>query len=83
MATGKHQPKAKPKEMFKRYDAAAVPDIMPFLELALVATTKGQETAVPKLNKHQQSWILDIALRSVDLASLETKKAATEFYDKV
>jgi hypothetical protein len=81
MAHPKQQPK--PKEMFQPYDAVAVPDIMPFPELALVATTKGQETAVPKLNQHQQSWILDITLHTVDLGSLSSKKAATEFYDKV
>ncbi|KAJ7861143.1 hypothetical protein B0H14DRAFT_3863587 [Mycena olivaceomarginata] len=55
---------------------------MPFPELALVAATKGQETAVPKLNDHQRSWIHDVALRSVDLPSLKGK-ARTEFYDCV
>ncbi|KAF8147035.1 hypothetical protein K438DRAFT_1780354 [Mycena galopus ATCC 62051] len=72
----------KPKEMFKPYDTADIPAVMPFLELALVAATKGQETAVPKLNDHQQSWIQDVALRSVDLPSLKGK-ACTEFYDRV
>ncbi|KAJ7848894.1 hypothetical protein B0H13DRAFT_1906537 [Mycena leptocephala] len=62
----------KAKEMFKSYDAAEVPDIMPFPELGGVATTKGEETAVPKLNEHQQSWILDIG-----------GKAAKTFYEKV
>jgi hypothetical protein len=56
---------------------------MPFPELALVTTTKGEETAVPKLNQHQQSWILDVALRRIDLASLVTKKDARDFYDQV
>ncbi|KAJ7857186.1 hypothetical protein B0H13DRAFT_1902370, partial [Mycena leptocephala] len=64
----------KAKEMFKSYDAAEVPDIMPFPELGGVATTKGEETAVPKLNEHQQSWILDIGLKG---------KAAKTFYEKV
>lgn len=74
---------SKPKEMFKPYDASAVPDLMPFPALALVATTKGEETAVPRLNQHQRSWILDVALRGVDLATLGTKKTATKFYDEV
>jgi hypothetical protein len=74
---------AKPKEMFKPYDRAAVPDIMPFPELAGVATTKGEETAVPKLNQHQRSWIHDVALRGIDLASLSTKAAAAACYDKI
>ncbi|KAJ7438426.1 hypothetical protein FB451DRAFT_1192661 [Mycena latifolia] len=73
----------KTKEMFKPYNAAAVPDSMPFPALALVATTKGEETAVPRLNEHQRSWILDVALRGVDLAGLATKKSATAFYDQV
>jgi hypothetical protein len=73
----------KVKEMFKPYDAEAVPDSMPFPELALVTTTKGEETAVPKLNQHQRSWILDVALRRIDLASLVTKKDARDFYDQV
>ncbi|KAJ7798829.1 hypothetical protein B0H13DRAFT_2391419 [Mycena leptocephala] len=76
------QKNPKAKEMFKRYDAAQVPDIMPFPELAGVGTTKGEETAVPKLNEHQQSWILDIGVRTIDLPSLKGK-AATEFYEKV
>ncbi|KAJ7033220.1 hypothetical protein C8F04DRAFT_1261026 [Mycena alexandri] len=70
------------KEMFKLYDVTVVPDIMPFPELSHVATTKGQETAVPKLNEHQRSWIHDVALRGVDLPALQGK-AATAFYDKV
>ncbi|KAJ7807399.1 hypothetical protein B0H13DRAFT_2386472 [Mycena leptocephala] len=68
--------------MFKSYDAAEVPDIMPFPELGGVATTKGEETAVPKLNEHQQSWILDIGVRGTDLPSLKGKAAKT-FYEKV
>ncbi|KAJ7032240.1 hypothetical protein C8F04DRAFT_1262203 [Mycena alexandri] len=71
----------KKKEMFKPYDAAAVPDSMPFPDLALVATTKGEETPVPKLNQHQRSWILDVALRGVDLQDLQTRVACAEFYD--
>ncbi|KAJ7831038.1 hypothetical protein B0H13DRAFT_1915657 [Mycena leptocephala] len=67
--------------MFKSYDAAEVPDIMPFPELGGVATTKGEETAVPKLNEHQQSWILDIGVRGIDLPSLKGKAAKT-FYEK-
>ncbi|KAJ7121184.1 hypothetical protein C8R44DRAFT_877480 [Mycena epipterygia] len=80
MARTKQQSKA--KEMFKPYNAPDVPDIMPFPELVLVATTKGEETAVPRLNEHQQSWILDIGVRDVDLPSLKAK-AATQFYDQV
>ncbi|KAJ7884876.1 hypothetical protein B0H13DRAFT_2536213 [Mycena leptocephala] len=55
---------------------------MPFPELGGVATTKGEETAVLKLNEHQQSWILDIGVRSIDLPSLRGKAAKT-FYEKV
>ncbi|KAJ7027125.1 hypothetical protein C8F04DRAFT_1189936 [Mycena alexandri] len=73
----------KKKKMFKPYDAAAVPDSMPFPDLALVATIKGEETPVPKLNKHQRSWILDVALRGVDLQDLQTRVACAEFYDTV
>ncbi|KAJ6523166.1 hypothetical protein B0H19DRAFT_1085790 [Mycena capillaripes] len=82
LATMAPTKQTKTKEMFKLYDAADVPAIMPFPELALVAATKGQETAVPKLNDHQRSWIHDVALRSVDLPSLKGK-ACTEFYDRV
>ncbi|KAJ7863688.1 hypothetical protein B0H13DRAFT_2564524 [Mycena leptocephala] len=73
----------KAKEMFKPYDANAVPDSMPFPKLVLVTTTKGEETAVPVLNKHQQSWILDVALRQIDLVNLVNKKDTKKFYDKV
>jgi hypothetical protein len=55
---------------------------MPFPELGGVGTTKGDEMAVPKLNEHQQSWILDIGVRDIDLPGLKGK-AATEFYEKV
>jgi hypothetical protein len=72
----------KPKEMFQPYDAAKVPDIMPFPELGGVGTTKGDEMAVPKLNEHQRSWILDVGVRGIDLPGLKGK-AATEFYEKV
>lgn len=74
--------KPKVKEMFKPYDPNDVPEVMPFPELALVLTTKGQDMAVPKLNDHQRSWILDVAVRDVDLASLKGK-AATTFYNRV
>jgi hypothetical protein len=73
---------SKPKEMFKPYDPNNVPDVMPLPELAGVLTTKGQDTAVPKLNDHQHSWILDVGVRGVDIASM-TGKAAVTFYDKV
>ncbi|KAJ6599920.1 hypothetical protein DFH09DRAFT_1070607 [Mycena vulgaris] len=82
MARTKQPKAAKSKMMYKPYDAADVPDIMPFPALALVATTKGEETAVPKLNDHQHSWILDVALRDADLPSLEGK-ATLEFYEQV
>ncbi|KAJ7738673.1 hypothetical protein DFH07DRAFT_778958 [Mycena maculata] len=82
MARTKASKPSKPKEMFKVYDPDDVPDSMPFPELALVATTKGEETAVPKLNEHQQSWILDIGVHGVDLPGL-TGKAALDFYDEV
>ncbi|KAJ7718420.1 hypothetical protein DFH07DRAFT_784953 [Mycena maculata] len=82
MARTKASKPSKPKEMFKAYDPDDVPDSMPFPELALVATTKGEETAVPKLNEHQRSWILDIGVRGVDLPGL-TGKAALDFYDEV
>ncbi|KAJ7732903.1 hypothetical protein DFH07DRAFT_780748 [Mycena maculata] len=73
---------AKPKEMFKAYVAADVPGIMPFPELAVIATTKGGEAAVPKLNEYQRSWIHNIGLRNVDLANLQ-RKAAHDFYDEM
>lgn len=73
---------AKPKEMFKPYNPDDVPTIMPFPELAVVATTKSEETAVPKLNDHQRSWILDVGVRDLDLPSLKGK-AASALYDKV
>ncbi|KAJ7205378.1 hypothetical protein B0H12DRAFT_1080324 [Mycena haematopus] len=72
----------KTKTMFKPYNAKEVPDVMPFPELALVATTKGEETAVPKLNEYQRSWILDVALRGVDLPNLSAK-ATRELYNKI
>lgn len=72
----------KSKEMFKAYNAADVPDVMPLPALANVASTKGEETAVPKLNNFQRSWILDVGIRGVDLPSL-TGKAASELYDRV
>ncbi|KAJ7040864.1 hypothetical protein C8F04DRAFT_1177471 [Mycena alexandri] len=71
-----------PKKMFDLYDAADVPDIMPFPDLALVWTSKGQEIAVPKLNAHQRSWIHDVALRDTDFAGLQGKERLA-FYNKV
>jgi hypothetical protein len=73
---------AKPKEMFKTYNPDDVPDIMPFPELANVATTKGEETAVPQLNEYQHSWILDVGVCGVDLPNL-TGKSAADLYDRV
>jgi hypothetical protein len=73
---------AKSKEMFKTYNPDDVPDIMPFPELANVATTKGEETAVPRLNEYQHSWILDVGVRGVDLPNLMGKSAA-DLYDWV
>jgi hypothetical protein len=55
---------------------------MPFPALVHVATTKTEETAVPKLNQHQRSWIFDIVLHGTDLAGL-SRKAKAEFYEKV
>ncbi|KAJ7201545.1 hypothetical protein GGX14DRAFT_399888 [Mycena pura] len=77
-----HTKSSKPKEMFKPYDAARVPDIMPFPDLARVATSKGEEAAVPALNEHQRSWILDVGIRDIDLPSLSGKAALT-VYDRV
>ncbi|KAJ7076148.1 hypothetical protein B0H15DRAFT_955824 [Mycena belliarum] len=74
---------ARTKEMFKPYDEARVPDIMPFPSLARVATSKGEEAAVPALNEHQRSWILDVGIRHLDLASLSGGKAAGAVYDRV
>ncbi|KAJ7715682.1 hypothetical protein B0H16DRAFT_1477203 [Mycena metata] len=72
------------KREIYRYGAAAVPDIMPFPALALVATTKGEEIPVPDLNDYQQSWIHDVALRDVDFeVDLPTRAESTKFYDKV
>ncbi|KAJ6576930.1 hypothetical protein DFH09DRAFT_1077885 [Mycena vulgaris] len=73
----------KQKEMFKPYDATAVPDAMPFPTLLRVATTKTEETAVPRLNQYQRSWIFDNALRGTDLAGLQSKLAISGFYEKV
>jgi hypothetical protein len=68
--------------MFKPYNPDDVPDNMPFPELGLVATTKGDEIAVPRLNEYQRSWILDVGIRDVDLPSLN-RKDASALYDKV
>ncbi|KAJ7187564.1 hypothetical protein GGX14DRAFT_409100 [Mycena pura] len=72
----------KHKEMFKPYNPSDVPDVMPFPEIGLVHSTKNQDTAVPKLNDYQRSWILDAGLRGVDLASM-MRKTAAEFDKKV
>ncbi|KAJ7926090.1 hypothetical protein B0H13DRAFT_1862601 [Mycena leptocephala] len=80
MTRKKTEPKI--KGMFKTYDPDEVPDSMPFPELASLATSKGEEIAVPKLNEYQQSWILDVRVRDQDLASLE-KKDALELYNQV
>ncbi|KAJ7237078.1 hypothetical protein C8J57DRAFT_1529610 [Mycena rebaudengoi] len=70
------------KEMFKAYDPSAVPDVMFFPRLSHVASTKAGEVAVPNLNDHQRSWILDVAVRGINLPALKGK-AATDFYDQV
>jgi hypothetical protein len=70
------------KEMFCAYNPADVPDIMPFPDLSHVAFTRGEETAVPKLNDYQRSWILDVGIRNLDLPSL-SGKSATSAYNKV
>ncbi|KAJ7824339.1 hypothetical protein B0H13DRAFT_337619 [Mycena leptocephala] len=74
--------KTKTKEMFKTYDPDEVPDVMPFPELAVVKTTKGEAIAVPKLNEYQRSWILDVGVRDEDLVSLK-KKDAADLYDRI
>ncbi|KAJ6587468.1 hypothetical protein DFH09DRAFT_1307698 [Mycena vulgaris] len=74
---------SKVKEMFKPYNEADVPDIMPFPDLATFAASNGEHIAVPKLNQHQRSYILDVALRNADLGDLGTQKEANEFYDQV
>ncbi|KAJ7075959.1 hypothetical protein B0H15DRAFT_805905 [Mycena belliarum] len=73
----------KSKDMFDPYVEADVPDIMPFPDLARVATTKGDETCVPKLNKYQRSWILDVGIRDIDLPSLGGPTSSTKVYDQV
>jgi hypothetical protein len=80
MARKKGEPKT--KERFETYDPDQVPDIMPFPELLGLATAKGEEVAVPKLNEYQRSWILDVAVHDQDLATLE-KDDALELYDRV
>ncbi|KAJ7023083.1 hypothetical protein C8F04DRAFT_1193744 [Mycena alexandri] len=69
-------------EMFKPYDEAAVPNAMPFPPLLRVATTKTEETAVPKLNEYQRSWIFAIALRGKDLATMQPS-AVKDLYETV
>jgi hypothetical protein len=68
--------------MFKAYNPDDIPDSMPFPELALIATAKGDEIAVPRLNEYQRSWILDVGIRGVDLPNL-TRKETAALYDKV
>ncbi|KAJ7059819.1 hypothetical protein C8F01DRAFT_1231731 [Mycena amicta] len=72
----------KPKTMFKPYDEATVPDCMPLPTLLRVHKTGAAETPVPKLNRHQQSWIFDVALRNVNLAAMDGTEAK-KFYAKV
>ncbi|KAJ7780738.1 hypothetical protein DFH07DRAFT_438924 [Mycena maculata] len=72
----------KPKEMFKPYDPDSVPDIMPFPDVAWVASTQAGEIVVPKLNEYQRSWILDIAIRNSNLPNL-SNSAAKDLYDRV
>ncbi|KAJ7027250.1 hypothetical protein C8F04DRAFT_1267150 [Mycena alexandri] len=74
--------KGKTREMFDAYNEDAVPAIMPFPEVSQVVCSKGAEIAVPRLNKHQRSYLLDVALHDVDLASL-SGKAAADFYDGI
>ncbi|KAJ7116256.1 hypothetical protein C8R43DRAFT_960926 [Mycena crocata] len=74
--------KTQVKQMFEPYVHDDVPDHMPFPGLWRVATTKGDETAVPNLNQYQRSWILDVGLRGVDLPSFSIKEAAL-FYETV
>ncbi|KAJ7024999.1 hypothetical protein C8F04DRAFT_1191913 [Mycena alexandri] len=74
--------KGKTREMFDAYNEDAVPAIMPFPEASQVVCSKGAEIAVPRLNKHQRSYLLDVALCDVDLASL-SGKAAADFYDSI
>ncbi|KAF8197197.1 hypothetical protein K438DRAFT_1759992 [Mycena galopus ATCC 62051] len=70
------------KEMFALYQPDDVPDSMPFPGLCKVATSKGEEVAVPDLNKYQQSWIHDVALRGSNLPHLD-KKTASDLYEKI
>ncbi|KAJ7018302.1 hypothetical protein C8F04DRAFT_1199086 [Mycena alexandri] len=72
----------KTREMFDAYNEDAVPAIMPFPEVSQVVCSKRAEIAVPRLNKHQRSYLFDVALRDVDLASL-SGKAAADFYDGI
>ncbi|KAJ7648240.1 hypothetical protein DFH06DRAFT_1476309 [Mycena polygramma] len=65
----------KPREMFDPYVAEKVPDVMPLPELARVVFSKGDEAAVPVLNHWQRSWIFDVSLRGLDLASMSGKDA--------
>ncbi|KAJ7266422.1 hypothetical protein B0H12DRAFT_1068293 [Mycena haematopus] len=73
---------AKVKEMFKPYNESEVPDIMPLPAVGSVWFTKSGDIAVPRLNDYQRSWILDQALRDVDLPGMKPKAART-FYDQV
>ncbi|KAJ7061923.1 hypothetical protein C8F01DRAFT_1251761 [Mycena amicta] len=63
------QPK-KPKEMFKPYVEADVPDSMPFPGVSRVAIRKVCDIAIPNLNQNQRNWIHDVALRDVGLAAM-------------
>ncbi|KAJ7019264.1 hypothetical protein C8F04DRAFT_1197913 [Mycena alexandri] len=70
MASKKKSTQRKVKEMFKPYDEDKVPESMPFPALWRVHSTKTQTTAVPQLSDIQRSWILDVALRGIDLTQL-------------
>ncbi|KAJ7658817.1 hypothetical protein DFH06DRAFT_1407372, partial [Mycena polygramma] len=65
----------KPREMFDPYVAEKVPNVVPLPELAPVVFSKGDEAAVPVLNHWQRSWIFDVSLRGLDLASMSGKDA--------
>ncbi|KAJ6582151.1 hypothetical protein B0H19DRAFT_1370271 [Mycena capillaripes] len=71
----------KSKEMFKPYNPADVPDIMPFPEVALVFATKSEDTARGSgFGNAGGDPVAEFVYR--DLPSLKGK-AATEFYDQV
>jgi hypothetical protein len=61
----------KPREMFDPYVSDDVPARMPFPDLLRVHKTASTEIPVPKLNRYQRSWLLDVAMRGVDIAGLD------------